>query len=173
MPYITCELLDVVLTCTWVFMRVDGSTCSESLPERTCHFEPPEHLPRTSTRAQAFVRGPGGLPSRHWAESTRKDPRPEEKQMPKGQKNTFIHIHVYIDKAPLLGVGWSPWGDARYAAGLTPAHETRARNTEQKSTKGECNKIKKIIQTRWPLMNVKDKNRSVTDGQRRSWASGG
>ena len=25
---------------TWVCMGLDGSTCSESLPERTCHFEP-------------------------------------------------------------------------------------------------------------------------------------
>ena len=30
------------VVCTWVCMGLDGSTCSECLPERTCHFEPPE-----------------------------------------------------------------------------------------------------------------------------------
>ena len=29
-----------------------GSTCSKSFPEGTCHFQPPEHVPRTSARAQ-------------------------------------------------------------------------------------------------------------------------
>ena len=82
--------------CTWVYMGLDGSTCSESLPERTCHFEPPEHVPRTSARAQTCVRGPDGLPACHGAESTRKDPRPEERKMPKGQKNPFIHICIYF-----------------------------------------------------------------------------
>ena len=33
-------------------MHLDGFTCSESLPKRTRHFEPPEHVPRTSARAQ-------------------------------------------------------------------------------------------------------------------------
>ena len=73
--------------------------CSESLPERTHHFEPPEEVPRTSARAQTCVGpgvGPGGLPACHGAESTRKDPRPEERKMPKGQKNPFIHICIYF-----------------------------------------------------------------------------
>ena len=74
-------------------MGLDGSTCSESLPERTCHFESPEHVPRASARAQTCARGPGGLPACHGAESTRKGPRPEEKQMPKGQKDTFIRMY--------------------------------------------------------------------------------
>ena len=82
------------MLCTWVRVHLDGSTRSESLPERTFHFEPPEHVPRTSARAQTCVRGPGGLPAFHGAESTRKDPRPEEKKMLKGQKNTFIYIYV-------------------------------------------------------------------------------
>ena len=64
----------------WVCMGLDGSTCSESLPERTCHFQPPEHVPLTSAGAQTCVLGPGGLPVCHGAESTRKDPRPEEKK---------------------------------------------------------------------------------------------
>ena len=75
-------------------MGLDGSTCSDSLPERTCHFEPPEHVPRTSARAQTCVRGPGGLPACHGAESTRKDPRPEEKKMSKGRQNTFIYMYI-------------------------------------------------------------------------------
>ena len=66
-----------VIMYVWVCMGLDGSTCSECLPERTCHFQPPEHVPRTSTGAQTCVWGPGGLPVCHGAESTRKDPRPE------------------------------------------------------------------------------------------------
>ena len=54
------------------------------------HFEPPEHVPQTPARAQTCVRGPGGLPACHGAESTRKDPRPEQKKMPKSQKKTYI-----------------------------------------------------------------------------------
>ena len=78
-------------------MGLDGSTCSESLPERTCHFEPPEHVPRTSARAQSCVRGPGGLPACHGAKSTRKDSWPEEEKMPKGQKYIFIYFEVYVE----------------------------------------------------------------------------
>ena len=82
------------LTCTWVRRGLDGPTCSESLPEGTCHFEPPEHVPRTSVRAKLAPWCPGGLPACHRAESTRKDPRPEEPKMPKCQKNAFIHINI-------------------------------------------------------------------------------
>ena len=89
---ISHETSDIILTCTWVCRGLDGSTCSESLPEWTCDFQPPEHMPRTSARAQTCVRGPGGLPACHGAESTRKDPRQEEKKMLKGQKNTFTYI---------------------------------------------------------------------------------
>ena len=74
------ETSDILLSCTWVCMHLDGSTFSESLPERTCHFEPPEHVPRTSARAQTCVRDPGGLPACHGAESTRKDRRLEGKK---------------------------------------------------------------------------------------------
>ena len=77
----------------WVCVGLDGSICSEFLPERTCHFEPPEHMPRTSARAQTCVWGPDGLPVCHGAESTRKDPRPEEKKMSKGEKNTFVYLY--------------------------------------------------------------------------------
>ena len=67
----------------------------ECHPEQTCHLEPPERVPRTSVRAQTRVRGPGVLPACHGAESTRKDPRPEDKKIPKDQKNTFIYIYIY------------------------------------------------------------------------------
>ena len=68
------------------------------------HFEPPEHVPRPLARGQTGVRGPGGLPACHRAESTRKDPRPEEKKMPKGQKNTFIYVYEYTRLAILLHI---------------------------------------------------------------------
>ena len=75
----------------WVCMDLDGSTCSECLPERTCHFQPPEHVPRTSTGAQTCVWGPCGIPVCHGAESTTKDPRPEEKKMSNSEENNFLY----------------------------------------------------------------------------------
>ena len=90
---------------TWVCMGLDGSTCSESLPEGTCRFEPPGHVPWTWVRAQTCVRGPGGLSACHGAKSTIKDPRPGEKKMSKGQKSTFIRAkrvsNCYIQKKNL------------------------------------------------------------------------
>ena len=56
------EPSDILLTGTWVYMGLVGSTCSESLPVGTCHFEPPEHAPRTSARAQTCVVVPGRAP---------------------------------------------------------------------------------------------------------------
>ena len=49
-------------------------------------FEPPEHVPRTSARAQTCVRGPGGLPVYHGAKSTRNDSQPEEKKRRRAKK---------------------------------------------------------------------------------------
>ena len=60
-------------------------------PSGRATFEPQEHVPRTSPRAQTCARGPGGLPACHGAESTRKDPQPEEQKMSKGQKNTYMY----------------------------------------------------------------------------------
>ena len=62
----------------WAWMALQFSEC---LLELACPFEPPEHVPRTSARAQTCVRGPGGLPACYGAERTRKDPRPDEKKM--------------------------------------------------------------------------------------------
>ena len=77
----------------YVSLRIglEGSTCSECPAERTCQFQPPQHVRRTSAGAQTCVWGPVGLPVCHGSESTRKDPRPEEKKMPKGEKT---HLHI-------------------------------------------------------------------------------
>ena len=60
---------------------------------------PPEYVPRTSARAQTYVRGPDGLPACDGAESTRNDPRPEETEMTKGQKT---HFYMYIYRTCVL-----------------------------------------------------------------------
>ena len=73
-------------------MCLDGSTCSQCPPERARLIQPIEHVPRTSAGAQTWVLSPGGLPVCHGAEGTR-DPRPEEKKMPKGEKNTFLYMY--------------------------------------------------------------------------------
>ena len=85
------------LTCAWVSMGLNGSTCSECLPVVTCNFESPEHVPRTSARATLAPWCSGGLPACPGAESTRKDPRPEKKKMLICQKkNTSIHSLVIL-----------------------------------------------------------------------------
>ena len=81
-------------------MHLDGSTCSECLPERTRHFQSPEHVPRTSRRTQISVWSLDGLPVRHGAESTKKNPWPEERKMPKGEKIIFLYVY----KVPLRNV---------------------------------------------------------------------
>ena len=82
--------------CTWVYMGMDDSTWSECLAEQTSDFEPPEHVPRTSARAQSCVRISGGLPACHGAESTRKDAQAGEPKTPKDHKNTSIYIYICI-----------------------------------------------------------------------------
>ena len=62
-----------------------------------CDFQPPEHVPRTSAKAQTCARDPGGLLACHEAESTRKDPQPEEKKMPKYEKT---HVFIVIQGSP-------------------------------------------------------------------------
>ena len=75
-------------------MGLGGSACSECVPELTCHFRPPEHVPRVS----AGPRTPGGIPVCQGAESTRKDPRPREKKMTKGEKHTVQDSpSVYVE----------------------------------------------------------------------------
>ena len=78
-------------------MHLDGSTCSECLPERTCYFEPPEHVPRTSAKAQICVWDPGGLLAFHRAESSRKDPAVGREKNAEGPKE---HIYIYVQGSP-------------------------------------------------------------------------
>ena len=78
---------------------MDGSTCSESLPEENGHFDTPEHVPQTSARAQTSARGLGGLAECHGAESTRNDTRPGEKKCRKAKKT---HVYIVI-QGSLLG----------------------------------------------------------------------
>ena len=93
---------DILLTCTWVCRGLDGpsSTCSECLPEGTCDFEPPEHVPRTSagahTCALVFQRALG-VP---------RSPEPEQRPAAGRGKNAedlvprkhiyLLFIHLYI-----------------------------------------------------------------------------
>ena len=93
------EPSDILLTCTgtWVCMGLDGSTCSESLPEGTCYFEPPGHVSRTSVRAQTYAVGSGRTPCVPRSREHEKDPRPEEKKMSKCQKT---HLYVVIQGSP-------------------------------------------------------------------------
>ena len=72
---------------------------------------PPEHVPRTSGRAQTWLRGPDGLHACYGADSTGKDPRLEEKRTPKGQKNTVI----FMWRFPFgTRATWNPRGDASW-----------------------------------------------------------
>ena len=64
----------------------------------TCHFEPPEHMPRTSARVQTCALYPGVLSAFYGAESTRKDPRPEEKKCPSAKKT---HLCIATQGSPL------------------------------------------------------------------------
>ena len=90
--HIPHEPSDVRVACTWVCRQLDGSTCSECLPEGTCDFGPLEHVGRTSAMAQTCVWGPGGRPACHGAQITRKDPRPDEQKNSEGPK---IRISMY------------------------------------------------------------------------------
>ena len=81
---------------TWVCMHLDGCTCWECLPDGTCDSELPEHEPRTSARAQACVRGSGGLPACHRPGARRKT-RGRKRKIVKGPgpKNTHVYIYIY------------------------------------------------------------------------------
>ena len=105
-------------------MGLGGSACSECVPELTCHFRPPEHVPRVS----AGPRTPGGIPVCQGAESTRKDPRPREKKMTKGEKTYRARFpfgvcwkqkrklktdtQVPQQKPQLICVGWNTFTEA-------------------------------------------------------------
>ena len=67
------------------------TTACNSPPRGDVRLLPPENVARTSARAQTCVRGPRELSACHGVRSTKNDPLAEEKQIPKGQKNTFVH----------------------------------------------------------------------------------
>ena len=98
-------------------MGLDGSMCSECFPERACLFQPPEQVPRTSAGAQTWVLGPGELHMCHGAESTRRDPRLEEKKNAEGcKKHIYIYIYTYIYiYMYLFGSSWATWSETRAA----------------------------------------------------------
>ena len=83
-------LMDSYFAWAWMALRVRNAS-----PSGRAIFNPQEDVPRTLAGSQSSVWSSGGLPVRHGAESTWKDPRPEEKKKPKSEKNTFIYS-VYI-----------------------------------------------------------------------------
>ena len=86
---------DILLTCTWVCMHQDGYTFSECLPERTCHFQPQEHVPRISARAHTCVWGLGRLPVCHGAESMRVSAAGRAKNDEGGKKHIYKYLQGY------------------------------------------------------------------------------
>ena len=71
--------------CAWTSLR--ARNVSPWFLANFRHFEPHEHVPRTSARAPWCT---GGVPECPGAGSTRKDPRPEEKKIPLCKKK-----HIY------------------------------------------------------------------------------
>ena len=70
------------LSCTWVCMGLDGSTCSELFPVGTCHFEPPE---------QPCAVMSGRAPCVPLSREHEERPATGREKMSKCQKNTFVH----------------------------------------------------------------------------------
>ena len=84
------EPSDILLTCTWVYMGLDGFTCSESLPVGTWHFEP-------RARATDLGQGPNLTPLR--AGSLRAtEPRARDKTRARKRKKirSAKKTHLYI-----------------------------------------------------------------------------
>ena len=79
------DLSDILLSCSWVCVYLDSSTCSGLNPEGTCRFIHP--------RARAADLGHGPHTVRATELRLREKPaRPEGKQVPKCRKNTFIPV---------------------------------------------------------------------------------
>ena len=74
-------------------MGLDGSTCSECLPVVTCDFNPPEHVPRTSTRAYTCAVVFGRAPCVPRSREHEKRPGAGREKRPY-KKNTFIHSNI-------------------------------------------------------------------------------
>ena len=94
---ISHETSDIRLTCTWVCRCLGGSTCSESLPERTCDFEPPEQVPRTSARAKNLRAGSGRTPCVPWSREHQERPAAGREKNAEGPKK---HIYIFVQGSP-------------------------------------------------------------------------
>ena len=86
---------DIFVTCTWVCMGLDGSTCSEYLPVVTCDFEPPEHVPWTSVRAHTCAMVFGRATCVPRSREHEKRHAAGRKKMTMCKNNTFIHDNIY------------------------------------------------------------------------------
>ena len=77
-------------------MGLDGSACSECLPERACHFEPQStcHEPRPGPKLACGVRA-GSL--RATEPRARGKTRGRKRKSAEGPKNTFMYMY----KVPL------------------------------------------------------------------------
>ena len=84
-------------------MGLDASTCSECLSEGTCHFEPPERVPRTSARAQTCALVSGRAPCVPRSREHPERPAAGREKMPMCKK-THTYIVIYIYKGPLRDV---------------------------------------------------------------------
>ena len=73
---------------TWVRIGLDGSTCSESPPMGTCHFEPPEYGPNLHPGVRA-----GSL--RATEQRAREKTRGRKRKSAEVPKNIFIHSNIY------------------------------------------------------------------------------
>ena len=82
----------------WVCMGLDGSTCSASLPEGTCHFEPPEHVPRTSARAYTCAVVFRRAPCVPRGREHEKRPAAGREKMPKCEKCINVYMVIYIQQ---------------------------------------------------------------------------
>ena len=71
-------------------MHLDGSTCSESLPYQTCHFETPEHVPRTTAQGLHLDAGSGQAPCVPRSREHEERPVAVTGKSTEGQNNTFI-----------------------------------------------------------------------------------
>ena len=93
-------------------MHLDAPTCSESLPERTCQIEPPEHVPRTSARAQTScgvrVGSLRATEPRAWGKTRGR----KRKKCRRVKKKHYIYMYYNV---PLRNVlTWNPGGDASW-----------------------------------------------------------
>ena len=108
----------------WVCMGLDGCMCSEYLPERTCHFQPPEHVARILRPGPKLAYGvrPGSLCAME--PRARGKTRGRKRKMPKGKKK-LIYIYVYT-----WYVQGSPSGCAlREIPGVTQVEKGHAGDT--------------------------------------------